>query len=94
MRSLQKYFELKGREVNFFSGGAFEKLRKSLDVEIKISARNNLGLKPKQADVICVKIESSLWEKNILGSGDPEAILTTTFFWIGLNFFFWHGDRG
>ena len=28
----QKYFELKGRKVNFFSYEFFEKLRKSLEV--------------------------------------------------------------
>ena len=34
--SSQKYFELKGRKVNFFSNEFFEKLRKSLEVEMKL----------------------------------------------------------
>ena len=84
--SLQKYFELKGRKVNFFSDGMYEKLTKSLDVEMKISAQHNLGLKPKQADVISVTIENSLWESNILGCGNPDTLLRTTFYLIGLNF--------
>ena len=38
MSSLQKYFEMKGRKVNFFSGEAFGKLRKSLDIEMEKQA--------------------------------------------------------
>ena len=41
--SLQKYFEMKGRKVSFFSDEIFEKLRKSLDIKMKISAQKKLG---------------------------------------------------
>ena len=55
--SLQKYFEMKGRKVSFFSDEIFEKLRKSLDIEMKISAQEKLGLKPRQALVVSEEIE-------------------------------------
>ena len=62
--SLQKHFEIRGRKINFFTYGAFEKLRKALDLETKVSARNEIGLKPKQAEVITQEMEDFLWEKN------------------------------
>lgn len=43
--SLQKYFEMKGRKVSFFSDEIFEKLRKFLDIEMKILVQKKLGLK-------------------------------------------------
>ena len=40
--SLQKYFEIRGRKINFFTDAAFEKLRKALDLEMKVSALNSI----------------------------------------------------
>ena len=48
--SLQKYFEIRGRKINFFRDAAFERLRKALDLETKVFARNSIGFKPKQAE--------------------------------------------
>jgi hypothetical protein len=63
--SLQRYLELKGQSVNIFSGLEFEKLRKSLDVEMKCSAKDNpQSLRPKQAEVIPVQVKSNLWEQD------------------------------
>ena len=84
--SLQKYFEMKGRKVSFFSDEIFEKLRKSLDIEMKISAQKKLGLKPRQAVVVSEEIENFLWDKSFLGNSNPEVLLRTTFYLIGLNF--------
>ena len=84
--SLQKYFEMKGRKVSFFSDEIFEKLRKSLDIEMKISAQKKLGLKPRQAVVVSEEIENFLWDKSVLGNSNPEVLLRTTFYFIGLNF--------
>ena len=79
-------------ESFFFSNEIFEKLGKSLGVERKTSAQNNLCLKPKKADVISVSIENDLWKSNILGSDNPETLLSTTFYLIGLNFSMRAGD--
>jgi hypothetical protein len=84
--SLQKYLELKGRSVNFFSSLEFEKVRKSLDVEMKCSAQNNVGIRPKQAEVIPVEVERDLWEQGFLATNDPESLLRTVFYLIGLTF--------
>ena len=63
---------MKGRKVGFFSDEIFEKLRKSLDTEMKISAQKNLGLKPKQAVVVSEEIENFLWDKSFLGNSNPK----------------------
>ena len=86
--SLHKYFEMKGRKVIFFSDEIFEKLRKSLDIEIKILAQKKLGLKPRQALVVSEEIENFLWDKSFLGNSNPEVLLR-----IGLNFGMRAGDE-
>ena len=73
-------------KVSFFSNEIFEKLRKSLGVERKTSAQNNLGLKPKRADVISISIDNDLQKSNILGSDNPEALVKDNFYLIRLNF--------
>ena len=83
--SVQKYIELKGRKVNYFSGREFEKLRKSLDVEMKSSATRYLGLNRMQGEVITVEIEKLLWEQGILGSENLEGLLRTVFHLMRLN---------
>ena len=91
--SLQKYLEMKGRVVQFFSGEAYEKLRKSLDIEMKTSTNNNLGLHPKQAQVISEEIENYLWENKFLGDSCPKVLLRTALYLIGLNFGMRAGDE-
>lgn len=91
--SLQKYLEIKGRKVNLFSGLLFQKLMKSLDIEMKISTQDKLGLKPKQAQIITQEIENVLWDNNFLGESCPESLLRTTFYLIGLNFGMRAGDE-
>ena len=73
--------------VNFFSDEIFEKLRKYLDIEMKISAHKKLGLKPRQAVVVSEEIENFLWDKSFLGCSFENNLL---FNWIK----FWYEGRG
>jgi len=84
---------MKGRKVSFFSDEIFEKLRKSLDIEMKISAQKKLGLKPRQAVVVSEEIENFLWDKSVLGNSNSEVLLRTTFYLNGLNFGMRAGDE-
>ena len=59
---------------------------------MKVSARNSIGLKPKQAEVITQEMEDFLWGKNVLGSENPEMLLRKIFYLIGLNFRMRGGD--
>ena len=71
---------MKGMKAIFFSDEIFEKLRKSLDIEIKILAQKKLVLKPRQALVVSEEIEKFLWDKSFLGNSNPKVLLR-----IGLN---------
>ena len=67
---------MRGRKTNFFTDAAFETLRKVLDLEMKVFARNSIGFKPKQAEGR-IPLGKIFWE---------VKILSTTFYLIGLNF--------
>ena len=60
---------------------------------MKISAQKKLGLKPRQAVVVSEEIENFLWDKSFLGNRNPEVLLRTTFYLIGLNFGMRAGDE-
>ncbi len=67
--------------MNIFSGLEFEKLRKSLDVEMKCSAKDNRqSLRPKQAEVIPVQVKSNLWEQGFFCTENRESLLRTVFY--------------
>ena len=89
----ERYPLLKAGKLVFFGDEIFEKLRKSLDIEMKISAQKKLGLKPRQALVVSEEIENFLWDKSFLGNSNPEVLLRTTFYLIGLNFGMRAGDE-
>ena len=50
---------------------------------MKCSAQNNVGIRPKQAEVIPVEVERDLWEQGFLATNDPESLLRTVFYLIG-----------
>ena len=68
--------------MNIFSGLEFEKLRKSLDVELmKCSAKDNpQSLRSKQAEVIPVQVKSNLWEQGFFCTENRESLLRTVFY--------------
>ena len=43
--------------------------------------------------VVSEEIENFLWHKSFLGNGNPEVLLRTTFYLIGLNFDMRAGDE-
>ena len=59
---------------------------------MKISAQKKLGLKPRQVVVVSEEIENFFWDKSFLGN-NPEVLLRTTFYLIGLNFGMRAGDE-
>ena len=60
---------------------------------MKISAQKKLGLKPRQAVVVSGESENFLWDKSFLDNSNPEGLLRTTFYLIGLNFGMRAGDE-
>ena len=53
---------------------------------MKMRARDGIGTIKRQAQIISLDEEQLMWSKGILGTSDPETLLHTVFYIIGLNF--------
>ena len=68
------------------SGDSYKTLQAALDVEMKDSSKQGLGMETVRADPVTPELEQILLEKGIL-SGDPPKSLVGSIFWlIGFNF--------
>ena len=85
--SLQKYLEVNdGRIVRFLSDKKFRAIQDALESVVKRAASMGLAAEPRQGDIITEQMENVLWEKGLLGDGDPETLLHTMVFLCGLHF--------
>ena len=84
--AIQKYYEINGRTVSLLSDPKFSSLRNVISNTMREKVQQGVGLFRKKAEVISVEIENSLWENGILGCHDPETLLHTVFWIIGINF--------
>ena len=60
-------------------------MKSVLDAKMKSLSKQSLGIDKKQADVISVEQEEILWSTGILGSDEPQQLLNTVVYLIGLN---------
>ena len=60
--------------------------RASLDAEMKRLQSLGLGSNKRQAEIITVEEEDTLWQRGLLGDSSPQALLDTMVFYCGLNF--------
>ena len=81
---------MNGRFVKLLSAKEFKTLQLALDLEMKTSTAQGLGMNVKQSDPVTSDMEDILWEKGILGSHSPRSLLRTVFWLIGVNY----GIRG
>ena len=65
--SLQKYFEIHGRQLKLINVKEMPTLYYSLDVAMKESNNEGLGMTTKRAEAIDEDQENVLWNKGILG---------------------------
>ena len=91
--ALQRHLELNGRPVSLLDGPEFQKLRNTLDNAMQDRTRAGIGINKRQAGVITIEQEAELWERGILGSDNPEKLLRTVFWIIGLHFGLRGGDE-
>ena len=63
----------------------FTELKFTLENTMKQWVTNGIGINVKKADIISVVEEDILWERGILGSENPEQLLQTILYVIGLN---------
>ncbi|CAG2247141.1 unnamed protein product [Mytilus edulis] len=86
--SIQGYIRhQKSSSINFFTDPEFLRARQVLDAIMKERATEGLGANArKQADVISVDEETSLYDKGILGVDNPQQLLDTLLYLCGLHF--------
>ena len=82
---LQIYLRMKGRPVIFLNYDNFAQVKYSLDYHMKERREKGLGVDKKQAEIITYEMEEVLWEKGILGDKNPEQLLQTLYYLIGVN---------
>ncbi|CAC5419004.1 unnamed protein product [Mytilus coruscus] len=81
------YRHQKSSSINFFTDPEFLWARQVLDAVMKERATEGLGANTrKQADVISVDEETSLYDKGILGVDNPQQLLDTLLYLCGLHF--------
>ena len=73
---LLRHMRGNGRQVDFFQDPGFSTFRASLDAEMKRLAREGVGSKKKQAEIITEE-EELLWVKGVLGDETTQRLLDT-----------------
>lgn len=89
--ALQQYINNKRQftskeKVHFLTDDQYSTISTILDYEMKERAKLGFGINRKVADIITEDMETSLWEKNILGTDTPEKLRNSLLYLIGLHF--------
>ena len=90
--SLQKHLELKGVKKSILNKDTFPNVYYALDVSMKASTSEGLGMNSKQAENISPAQEKALWEKKIIDVDTPKGLLNALFYAIGVHFAL-HGGK-
>ena len=83
---LMRHLRQSGRVIDLFRDAAFTDFRALLDSEMKCLQRAGVGSVKRQAEIISVDEENSMWELGLLGDGTPQTLLDTMVFYCGLCF--------
>jgi hypothetical protein len=90
---LQRFIRETRPDVNLFKDPAFAGFQRTLDGELKRLRSLGLGVKKKQAEPISIEEENLLWERGLLGEGNPQALLDTVLFLCGIHFALRSGEE-
>ena len=82
---VQFHLESVGLIWKLLDDSCFIELKFTLDNVMKEQVANGVGITVKKADIISVVDEDFLWENGILGSENPEQLLETVLYLVGLN---------
>ncbi len=85
MTCAQMYLESKGFFFKFFEDKAFSDLKYTCDNIMKERAKAGLGSHIKQASVLSFDQEEYLWQQGFLGSSNPEQLIWTLIFLLGIH---------
>jgi hypothetical protein len=72
-------------KLSIFVDDEFAEAMKILDLCMKESAKDGNVHPPKRAEVITKEQEDHMWTQNILGDGNPQQLLDTVIFYLGLH---------
>ena len=76
--ALQRYFEYNERPVSFFNDLRFTKLKNVIDKCMQEKCKQGIWIFKKQAE-ITIEQENHRWEKDFLGSNNPQSLFDAIF---------------
>ena len=82
---VQFHLETLGFSWKLLDKDIFKEIQFTLDNVTKICTANGLGVTIKKADIISKTDEDILWSKSVLGTSNPEQLLHTVLYVVGLN---------
>jgi hypothetical protein len=91
--AIQHHLRQHGRFVTIMDDEQFLETRNLLDKKMKELAAKGIGIEKRQAEVVSLEMENTMWEKGVLGMDTPGQLRDTLFFLIGLNFALRGGDE-
>ena len=85
--AIQKYLWVNKIKWKLVECDNFDDLKTVLDNVMKERTQANIGVVPKQANLITYDMECRLWEKNVLGEDSPDQLRNTVLFLLGVNMY-------
>ena len=82
----QFYLEPLGFGWKLLNDEIFKEVKFTLDNVMKLYTAQGIGSKVKQADVLSMTHEEYLWSVGLLGTSNPEVLLTTIIYIVGKGF--------
>ena len=83
--SIQKFLNENDINWKLVDGPQFKQFRVVLDNIMKERALQNIGMVKKQAQLIPLSFEQTMWDKGVLGEHEPEILRDTVLFLVGIN---------
>ena len=83
--SLQFFLETEGFNWRLITDSEFKDVRFTLDNVMKQRTQQGLGNTVRQAEVLTLSDEDILWNLGLLGTTNPEVMLVTVMFTVGLS---------
>ncbi len=81
MCGIHRHMASEGNPIDFFKDDVFRTLKTTVDTTMQDTCAKGIGIKRRQAQIIYQDNEDILWERDILGTTTPRA-LVDTMFWI------------
>ena len=82
---IQFWLESKGVMWRLLSDGVFKDLKYTLDNVMKSRHESGIGHKVRQAEILSLSDEEILWSMGLLGSSNPQVLLNTLVYLLGLH---------